>query len=219
MPNLPDTSADDARVAAQIEADVGVEHIAVVYAQALVGAAQEAGMLDAALDEFDAVVRDVLDAHPKFEQLMASAMLSAEEKTAALERVFEGRASELMINFLKVVARHGRLDCLRAIHRSAGRLRDELRDRVPVEVTTAAPLDAASRRRLVETLREKLGREPLINPRVDPGLIGGAVIRLGDTVFDGSVANQLEILRQQMRSRSENEIQSRRNRFRDSAGN
>jgi F-type H+-transporting ATPase subunit delta len=219
MPNLPDTSADDARTAAELEADVGVEHIAEVYARALVGAAQEAGTLDAALDEFDAVVRDVLDAHPRFEQLMASAMLSAEEKSAAIDRVFGGRASELMINFLKVVARHGRLDCLRAIHRAAGRLRDELRNRVQVEVSTAAPLDAASRRRLLETLREKLGREPLVNQRVDPTLIGGAVIRLGDTVFDGSVANQLEILRQQMRSRSENEIQSRRNRFRDSAGN
>jgi F-type H+-transporting ATPase subunit delta len=175
--------------------------------------------LDAALDEFDAVVRDVLDAHPGFEQLMASAMLSAEEKSGLLDRVFAGRASELMINFLKVVARHGRLDCLRAINRAAGRLRDERRNRVQVEVTTAAPLDAAAQRTLSTALRAKLGAEPVLNLRTDPDLIGGAVFRLGSTVFDGSVANQLEMLRQQIRSRSENEIQSRRNRFRDSAGN
>ncbi len=67
--------------------------------------------------------------------------------------------------------------------------------------------------------RHALGAEPLLTRVVDPELIGGAVLRVGDTVHDGSIANQLEKLRQQMIDRSVHEIQSRRDRFRDPAGN
>ncbi len=60
--------------------------------------------------------------------------------------------------------------------------------------------------------------EPVLDERVDPGVIGGIVVRIGDTVYDGSIANQLENLRQQIIDRSAHEIQSRRDRFRSPAG-
>jgi F-type H+-transporting ATPase subunit delta len=68
-------------------------------------------------------------------------------------------------------------------------------------------------------VRAKLGGEPVFRLRVDPALVAGAVVRIGDTVYDGSIANQLNVLRQQMMDRSAHEIQSRRDRFRHSAGN
>jgi len=66
-------------------------------------------------------------------------------------------------------------------------------------------------------LRPLLGREPVVEHRVEPGLIGGAVVRVGDTIYDGSIATQLENLREQMIDRSVHEIQSRRDRFRPPA--
>ena len=130
-----------------------------------------------------------------------------------------GAVSPLLLVFLKVLARHGRLDCLRAVRGQFHRLYDALAGRVQVRVTTAVPLDAAVLRSLEEMLRRKLGREPVVRQVTDPDLIGGVVVQVGDTLYDASVARQLETLRLHMIDRSIHEIQSRRDRFRNSAGN
>ena len=211
-----DTIARDALEAAQWNADVGVEHIADVYAQALLDAAQSAGQIDAVLDEFDALVSELLDRYPRWEEILGSALVSVEEKDGLLNRVLAGRVSPLLMNFLKVVSRHGRLDCLRAVHRRLRVLDDQRRGRIPVVLTTPVPVDAAAARQIAENLRGMLGGEPIIQWVTDPDLIGGAVLRVGDTVYDGSVAGQLEQLRQQILERSVHEIQSRRDRFSNS---
>ncbi len=219
MPESQDVSAQDARTAAQLEADVGVEHIGKVYARALLGAAQRDSQMAAAVEEFDALIADVLDRFPRLETVWASALVSPEDKAGLIDHVLGGRMSPLLVNFLKVVARHGRLDCLRAIHAETHVLYDKLTNRIRVRLTTAAPLSAELVNRITENLRSKLGGQPVLEQVTDPELIGGAVLRLGDTVYDGSIANQLESLRQQVIDRSAHEIQSRRDRFRYPAGN
>ena len=161
----------------------------------------------------------VVDRYPRLEAVFASILVSPEEKSALLDRMLKGRASAILLNFLKVVARHGRLDCLRAIHLQSHVVYDKLRNRIPVRLSTATPLDPAVLAEIAQNLRAKLGGEPVIQQEVDPSLIGGAVLRIGDTIYDGSVANQLQNLRQQMIEKSAHEIQSRRDRFRNPAGN
>ena len=219
MAESKDITAEHAQTAAQIEADVSVEHIATVYAQAFLAAAADAGQIPTLLAEFDSLVSDVLDRFPNFEAMLSSTMILYKETSASLDRVLGGRVSPLLLNFLKVLSRHGRLGCLRAIHRRVHVLYDILQNRVRVRLTTAAPLSAELASRLRIALRAKLGGEPVLELATDPQLIGGAVLRLGDTVYDGSIANQLQIIRQQMMDRSAHEIQSRRDRFRNSAGN
>jgi len=219
MQDFDDFQAEDARAAAQIDADVGVEHIADVYAKALLEAAENAAVTAAVLDEFDALVRDVLEPNPKLREILGSALISHDEKCGIIDRLFGPRFSPLFVRFLKVVSNHGRLDCLAAIHRRTRLLYDELRGRVEVELTTASPLSDALARQVSDNLRTFIGGEPVVRTAVDPELIGGVVLRIGDTVYDGSVANQLNSIRQQMIDRSAHEIQSRRNRFRNPAGN
>jgi F-type H+-transporting ATPase subunit delta len=219
MSESKDITAEHARTAAQIEADVGVEHIADVYAKALLDTTEQAGATASVLDEFDTVITEVLGAFPKLEAVLASVLVSPEEKSALIDRVLRSRVSTTLVNFLKVVARHGRLDCLRAIHCAAHAMYDKLRNRITVQLTTAAPLSAESAAHIADGIRAKLGGEPVFQQVTDPSLIGGAVLRVGDTVYDGSIANQLHILRQQMLDRSAHEIQSRRDRFRNPAGN
>ena len=112
----------------------------------------------------------------------------------------------------------GWIACGRSIARPA-LLYEQLRGRVPVQLTTAAAAGRCAGRADRRGLRRLLGGEPVLERAVDPELIGGAVVRVGDTVYDGSIANQLENLRQQMIDRSAHEIQSRRDRFRYPAGN
>jgi F-type H+-transporting ATPase subunit delta len=219
MAESRDIAAEHAQTAARIEADVSVEHIAEVYARAFLDAAEGAGHTNALLEEFDSLVADLLDKQPKFEAVICSTMISHDDIAGVLDRVLGGRASPLLLNFLKVLSRHRRLDCLRQIHRRLHALNDVLQNRVRVRLTTAAELSAESASRIRIALRGKLQGEPVLELAVDPKLIGGAVLRLGDTVYDSSIANQLEIIRQQMMDRSAHEIQSRRDRFRNPGGN
>jgi len=219
MAESKDITAQDARTAAQMEADVGVEHIGDLYAKGLLGAAEKAGQTAAVLEEFDALVYEVLARFPKLEAVWASILVSPDDKSGMIDRLFGGSMSPLFVSFLKVVARHGRLDCLRAIHAQTRVLYDNLKNRIPVLLTTAEPVDPALIDGIMENLRSKLGGEPVLEQVTDPSLIGGAVLRVGDTVYDGSVANQLKNLRQQVIDRSAHEIQSRRDRFRNPAGN
>lgn len=194
------------------------ERAGAIYAQALIGAAESAGRTDDVLAELDAFVSEVLDRLRQFERVLASGMVSAEDKVGLLDRALKGQASPLFLNFLKVTARHGRLDALRSIQRHAHRIYSRLRGLVPVEVRTAVPLSDALAERIVQRLRKSLPGQPVLLRRTDPGMLGGLVIRVGDTVFDASVATQLAQLRKRISQRSMHEIQSRRDRLGHPAG-
>jgi F-type H+-transporting ATPase subunit delta len=182
---IDDNSARDAQQVAQMEADVGREHVGAVYAEALLAVTEKAGTTDALVDVFDAVVSDVLDPFPEFERILDSALISHEQKVAILDHVLGPRVPAVFLDFLKVVSRHDRMDCLRAIHAATHVLYDELRGRVPVELVTPVPIDDALAGRLDGRLHELLGGQPILSRRVDPELIGGAVVRVGDTIYDG----------------------------------
>ncbi len=214
-----DRAERDVQLAAALAREVGVEHIANVYGEALLGAADAAGQTVAILEELDSLVADVLGPHPQLERVLAAGVISHEERSGILDRVLGGQASPLMMNFLKVVSRHGRMKCLRAIAVQAHVLHRRKLGQVAVEVTTATPLEAAAAQRLREALGPVVGGQPVLQQHVDPALIGGVVVRVGDTIYDASVARQLETMRQQMIDRSVHEIQSRRDRFRYPAGN
>jgi len=218
MAESADINARDAQNAARLSPDVGQEKVGEIYASALVGAAEVSGQTVAVLDELDAIVDEVFAQFPKLEMVLGSLLVSHEEKVSLLDRVFAPQISRLLLNFLKVVSRHGRLDCLRAIRQQARRLYEELQGNVRVRVTTATAVDTKQIEQIATSLGVSLGKRPILENIVDPALIGGAVLRIGDTVYDGSVAHQLQSIRQQMIDRSVHEIQSRRDRFRYPAG-
>jgi F-type H+-transporting ATPase subunit delta len=91
--------------------------------------------------------------------------------------------------------------------------------KVRVSVQTAAPLPEDQRSRLVSQLRELTKREPLLEEKVDPDLLGGLVVQVGDWRYDASVRHQLEIIRNQLIESSSHEIQTGRDRFSTAEGN
>ncbi len=218
MAESADIIARDAQAAARLSPDVGQEKVGEIYARALLGATENAGQTAAVLEELDAIVGEVFAEFPKLETVLGSLLVSHEEKSALLDHVFAAQMSRLLLNFLKVVSRHGRLDCLRAIRQQARKLYEEMQGNVRVRVTTATAVDAAQIERIAAAIGASLGRRPVLQTVVDPAVIGGVILRIGDTVYDGSVANQLQSIRQQMIDRSVHEIQSRRDSFRYPAG-
>ena len=204
----------DGRFAAEFHADVDTEKIAEVYAEAYLNAvAGQGGAIDDAVAEFASLI-DVLKAQPQFAAVLASAMIATDEKVALLEKAVASKASPLFWNFLQIVAKRNRLDLLLPIFVQSQIQRDERQRRIPVTITTATEVDSQLFSALSAKLREILGGEPIIRSVIDPEVLGGLVVRVGDTVYDASVSSQLQSVCRQMIERSAQEIQSRRESFR-----
>jgi F-type H+-transporting ATPase subunit delta len=194
-------------------ADVSARRIARVYAEALLNAAHKAGQADAILDEFASLLDDVFGANPRLESVLSAAAMGRRAREAAFRSAFQGRASDTFFNFLLVLNDHERLDLLRTIFGVAREIHDERQRRVRVQVQSAVPLHDDQRDRLQRDLREAFRLEPVLESRIDPELLGGLRVRVGDWLYDASVRTQLETLRHQLIARSSHEIQSRRDRF------
>ena len=178
--------------------DATTERVARVYAESLLDAAAKRNQIAEIMEEFGSLLDDVFAADPQFEAFLASGAIGRKPKAAVIHRAFDGRASDLFRNFLLVLNDHQRLDTLRAIYASAQELFDERSGRVRVLVTSAAPLPDDQRERLRQQLQAVYRKEPILSTQVDPALLGGLVVRVGDWLYDGSVRSRLETIRKQL---------------------
>jgi F-type H+-transporting ATPase subunit delta len=176
--------------------DASRQHLGTVYAKALLGAAEKTGEADLVVEELEALVSDVLDKLPRLDEALKTPRLTHEERLPILEKAFGGKMSATTLTFLKVVSRHGRLDCLRAIARAARKQLNTARSRVEVIVETAYPLSNPIRERIIGRLTQLLGREVILTTEVNEDLLGGLMVRVGDTVYDASLAARLARLQQ-----------------------
>jgi len=193
--------------------DVTAQQIARVYAKALLGASDKVGNLDGVVEELDSLVDDVLSKQPQFGRMLASVTVASDEKERLLDRVFAGKASPQLLSFLKVLSRHGRLELLKDIRRELHELYNEHRNLVDVDVRAATQLDNALMQQIHDVLNHRLEATPVINVTVDPSLIGGLVIRVGDTVYDGSVATRFARVQAAMVEHAVEMIQTQRDKL------
>jgi F-type H+-transporting ATPase subunit delta len=189
--------------------DVTVEQVARVYAQAFLAAANKAGRAAELVEELESPVHDVLDQFPRLEETLGSALVSHEEREGIIDRILGSQASPLMVNFLKVLSAHGRLYAVRSVARLVHQLYNKESGRVEVELRVAYPLDGALEDEVTAALRSALSAEPELHVRVDPALIAGFIVRVGDTVFDGSVRTRFERARRAMVERAIERIETR----------
>jgi len=193
--------------------DTSAVRIARVYAQALHDAAEATGQLAAVIEEYESLVRDVLTKHPDVERMLGSGIINRVHKAAVIRSGFEGRASIILLNYLLVLNDHSRLPLLRPVLDELRAIRDQRLGIVPVHVQTAVPLDAHQEKELRDRLAALVAGQPVIHSHTDADLLGGIIIRVGDTVYDASIRSQLKRMREQLIQRSTHEIQSRRDQF------
>ena len=201
------------------EFDPAVQRLAQVYAKAFLGAAEKAGDIGQLLEEYEALLVEVVIPFQSIERFIAPGTVTHDERTRVLDKALGSHVSPGLMQFLKVVSRHERMDLLEPICAAARRKFNESRGIVRVEVETAAALADGLADHVADRMRTILGSEPEVVVRQRPELIGGVVVRVGDTVFDGSVSYQLEQARASMLDRSTHEIQSGRDRFSTASGN
>ena len=182
--------------------DVTEEQIARVYANGFLGAVAGEGNVEELVEELEAIVKDVLDRHPRFERSLSPAFMSNEDRLAMFDRVFGSRVSRPVLNLLKVLSAHGRVAALRSVVRQVRKLYGSSINRIDVEVRSALPLAEDVYASIRETLQARLGIQPVLRVAVDPDVLGGVVIKVGDTVYDGSIRTIFERARRAMIERA-----------------
>jgi F-type H+-transporting ATPase subunit delta len=196
-----------------VETDVGSMRVARIYAEALLDAANQRHEADAVLEELRALVEDVLQAKPALAAFFTNKAVGHDHLADVLNKVFLNRVSDTLANFLMVLNDHDRLDLLRPILAAYKDLNNERNRRMIVQVRSATPLLDHQRERLLQELRQAFQHEPVLETQIDPDLLGGLVVRVGDWLYDASVYTRLETLSNQLSERSQHEIQSGRDRF------
>ncbi len=177
----------------------GTESLGTVYAEALAEAADAQGLLEevgADLETFAAQWRTGRE----LEAFFRSGAIRRDEKSRALDAVFRSRTAKVFGDFLQVLLKRNRMWLLPRASDAYGKILDRKLGRVPVRVVTAAPVSDADLEGWRVRIRAAIGKEPVLSHEVRPALIGGAVIRVGDTVADGSVRRRLLELRARIAS-------------------
>ena len=198
--------------------DPGARSVAKVYSQAYLDAAGADGV-SAALEELGSFVSDVLAVNPEFDHMLRTQELNVDSKLQLLEKVVVPRSTPLFANFIRVVGQHDRLDLLPLIHDLAVREVERRLGRRRVQVTSAAELSSETLESIRSSMATALSTQPILEARIDPTLLGGMMIRVGDTVYDGSLKTQMKQLRASLHERCLNEIQRGRDRFSHQDGN
>lgn len=188
--------------------DIASDRVAKIYAQAIVEAADAAGCRREVLAELGTLARGVLPQVPEAAAVFASPKVPPEEKARIIDRLTAGRMTATTVNALHVLARHGRLGLLAAVVEAAERLADERDGRKQATFTTAVPLDAAEQSRIVAETEKALAATLTPAFVVDPTIIGGLVVRVGDTIYDQSVATGLARIGGRIQQRNIHAIQN-----------
>ena len=167
------------------------------YARSLLELANERGQADEAGRDM-AAVRELLEQNPTFAAFLSDPGISASDRAATFDKLFRGRASQLVFNFLGVVNNKGRTRLLGAIAQAYNDLLDEQKGNVEVDVTVAQRLTGEQLEQVRQRVSQALGRNAVVHQYVDEEIIGGLVLRVEDRLIDASVRYQLEAMRERL---------------------
>ena len=172
------------------------ETIARNYAEAAFALGEKSGRTEEYADLLDAVAAAIRES-PKVEAVMMSPRVPKAGKSRLLEAALPDAPGEFVL-FLQAVVKRGRQGLFGEIATEYLALLDVKLKRVRAGVTMAREPDAATRDAVVRQLREALEKEVIASFRIDPEILGGAVVRVGDRVFDGSVRRRMIRLRREL---------------------
>ena len=173
-----------------------MEEIAEVYSRALFDVAMEKDVLDEIHDELGQFVEE-LDENRDLQVFFFSPYFSSQEKKDGIAKMISG-ADENFVRFLELLAERHRMPAIFRIRRDFDELYAEERKLLPVTITSAIELDKSLVKDIRKKIEDQTDRKVDLTTKVDPNLLGGLVLRVGNKVLDGSIRARLERLRKQV---------------------
>jgi F-type H+-transporting ATPase subunit delta len=173
-----------------------MEAIAQVYARSLFEVAKEHDKLDVVREQLGEITDAIRESHD-LQVFFFSPYFSTDEKVEGLRRALQD-PDESVVNFLDLLIEKHRMPALFRIRREFDALWEEENRLLPVQVTSAIELDESTVRQIGDAIGEQTGRRIELTSEVDPGILGGIVLRVGNSILDASIRNRLEKLRKQV---------------------
>lgn len=170
------------------------EPVARRYAHALFDAAEARGLLDTVEGDLAAFARLLRD-EPRLSSLLITPQVTAGEKRRLLVAILGGRVHPLVLELLWLLLAKKRLPAVGDITEGYGLLLEAKRGIVRAEVTTARPPSAAQLDRLKAALERRTGKKVLLERKIDPRIVGGVVVRMGDQIIDRSIRRTFQEIR------------------------
>jgi len=176
--------------------------LAHVYAQSLFELAIDAGGHEKVLEIADEIeqICDLATSNQLISKFFASPIIDIAKRGEALSAIFSNRVTDLTLRFLLVLNNKGRLNHLEQIAIAYDQLVQDAMGRIEVDVFTPTAIDAESINTIKVRVQEMLGKEPVLHPYVDPAMLGGVKLRIGDQLIDGSVQTKLRRLSEAIQS-------------------
>ena len=173
-----------------------MEEIASVYARSLFEVAKEQDKLDKVRDEIGEFA-GALNESRELQVFLFSPYFSTREKSEGLDKAISG-ADETTVNFLKLLIEKHRTPVLFRVRAELDQLWEEENRLLPVTVTSAVELPKATVKQIGDRIAEQTDRKVDLSSKVDPDILGGIVVRVGNSVLDASIRNRLENFRKQV---------------------
>lgn len=168
------------------------------YARAFFEVASEKDQIDAIEQELQTIER-AIDENPAFLQFLKHPQIEKQAKKKEFETVFKDKISETTLNFAHLLIDKNRVDVLVLAPRFFTELANEARGLVDAVVTSVRPLSEDEKAGLIQSFKRLLNKEIRIENELDDSIKGGLVVRIGDRLYDGSVAGKLNRLQQSFR--------------------
>lgn len=176
-----------------------------IYSRSMLDLAATGEQAGSLLEEMQ-VLLAVMGQNQDFRNFLSTPLVETGERERIVEKLLRGRFSDLLVDSLQILNRHGRLDLFETLVEVYRTQYQERHGEVDVHVTTAVPLSDALRRELEVATGRLAGRIPKLIASVDESLIGGLVVRIGDRKIDTSVAKALRNLRDDLGERASQQI-------------
>jgi F-type H+-transporting ATPase subunit delta len=173
-----------------------MEEIAQVYARSLFEVAKEHDKLDVVREQLGEIADTIGESHD-LQVFFFSPYFSTDEKVEGLRSALQD-ADESVVNFLDLLIEKHRMPALFRIRREFDALWEEENRLLPVQVTSAIELDESTVKQIGDAIGKQTGRRIELTSEVDPGILGGIVLRVGNSILDASIRNRLEKLRKQV---------------------
>jgi F-type H+-transporting ATPase subunit delta len=170
-----------------------MEEIAQVYARSLFEVAKEQDKLDVVREQLGQFA-DALDGSPDMSTFFFAPYFSTAEKEEGLGKLLDG-VDPVVENFLKLMIENHRVPAVFRVRREFEALYDEENKLLPVTITSAVELDEATVKSIGDAIGQQTGQQIQLTSTVDPDVLGGLIVRVGNSILDASIRNRLENLR------------------------
>ena len=170
-----------------------MEEIAQVYARSLFEVAKEQDKLDVVKEQLGQFA-EALDGNRDLSIYFFSPYFSTPEKKDGLGKILDG-ADPVIVNFLDLLIENHRMPVIFRVRREYDALWEEENRRLPVTITSAVELDQATVQSIGDAIGRQTGQQVELTANVDPDVLGGLVVRVGNSILDASIRNRLENLR------------------------